>query len=177
MEELSDAPAPVEEIPDEPPPMELALEILEDAADVPSPAAPPQAQTSVLFPDFSQEELLAVMQGLQLVTLAPGDVAMAEGEAGGSLFLLTTGVVKAWVRGPGQEYRLVREMHEGDFFGEISLFTGGHRTATVTAATRCELLELDRRTLDEILRTHPRVFDVLRRFSDERSANTASPAS
>jgi hypothetical protein len=166
MEEIE--PAPVDT-----PPMELELELLEDAADTPSPAA--STETSALFPDFSQEELLAVMQGLQLVTLSPGDVAMAEGEAGGSLFLLTTGTVKAWVRGPGQEYRLVREMHEGDFFGEISLLTGGRRTATVTAATRCELLELDRRTLDEITRTHPRVLDVLRRFSDERSANT-SPA-
>jgi CRP-like cAMP-binding protein len=67
-------------------------------------------------------------------------------------------------------------MREGDFFGEISLLTGGPRTATVTAATRCELLELDRATLDEIARAHPRVLDVLRRFSEERAAATAGAA-
>lgn len=167
----------IEEIPDEPPPLDLTLELLEDVADAPSPAAP--TETSALFPDFSPEELVAVMQGLRLVTLSPGDVAMAEGESGDSLFLLTTGTVKAWVRDPGQRYVLVREMREGDFFGEISLFTGGRRTATVTAATRCELLELDRATLEEITRSHPRVLEVLRRFSEERAATTAAepPAS
>ena len=43
----------------------------------------------------------------------------------------------------------------GDFVGEISLFDGGVRTATVTAAERCVLLVLDRATFTTMLRQSP----------------------
>ncbi len=59
-------------------------------------------------------------------------------------------------------------MEEGTFFGEISILTGQPRTATVTAKTTCELLELDRKTLDSITENHPHVRDVLQQFCDER---------
>jgi CRP-like cAMP-binding protein len=38
----------------------------------------------------------------------------------------------------------------------------------VTAAARCELLELDHATLEEVSSTHPGIRDVLRRVADER---------
>jgi hypothetical protein len=34
--------------------------------------------------------------------------------------------------------------------------------------TRCELLELDRATLDGIVASHPRVWDVLHEFAEQR---------
>jgi hypothetical protein len=140
--------------------IDLALSTVQDDA-APIRATP-------LFPDFSQEELLAVIQGLELLTYGPGEIVVAEGEPGGSLYLLTTGTVKAWTKDARGHYVLARSMHEGDFFGEVSVLTGQARTATVTTATRCELLELDRPTLDGITTTHPRVREVLQRFYEER---------
>jgi CRP-like cAMP-binding protein len=45
----------------------------------------------------------------------------------------------------------------------------------VTAATRCELLELDRGNLDTITQAHPRVRQILEEFCRQRegSANEA----
>jgi hypothetical protein len=126
---------------------------------------------SPLFGDFSRGELLAMMKGLQLQVFDAGDIIVAEGDAGDSLFILTSGIVKAYVRGKDQHLRHVRTLHDGDFFGEISIFTGGRRTATITAATRCELLELDRPTLDSITAAHPHVSEVMRKFYDERVAS------
>jgi hypothetical protein len=126
-----------------------------------------------LFPDFAKDELVAVMRGLELLNFAAGDIVVAEGEPGDSLFLLTTGRVKAFVKDPAGRYEKVRELFEGDFFGEISILTGSPRTATVTCATACELLQLDRRTLDTITASHPRVLDVLQRFYDQRANSTA----
>ncbi len=136
----------------------------------PSPAAP--VVGTPLFPDFAPDELVAVMRGLELLSFSPGDVIVSAGEPGDSLFLLTTGAVKAWVRDPRQHYVLVRELKEGDFFGEISVLTGSPRTATVTAASHCELLELDRATLDGITATHPHVREVLESFSRLRAEAT-----
>ena len=135
-------------------------------------AAPPSARAPALFPDFSNEELLAVMGGLQLIEYKAGDLVVSQGEPGDSLFLVTTGTVKAWIRNREGRYVLVRRLGDGDFFGEISVLSGSPRTATVVAATACEMLELDRATLDEITAKHPRVREVLQRFYEQRLATT-----
>lgn len=125
---------------------------------------------SPLFDSFSHEELLAVMRGLELQVFDPGDIIVTEGDAGDSLFILASGIVKAFVR-EGPKQRHVRTLHDGDFFGEISLLSGGRRTATVTAATHCELLELGRAAVDSIAATHPNVMNVLRQYYEERIRN------
>jgi cAMP-dependent protein kinase regulator len=140
----------------------------------PAPAAADEAPHGpALFPDFSKDELIAVMDGLRLSAYEPGDLVVAEGEPGDSLFLVTSGEVKAWIRNREGRYVLVRQMTEGDFFGEISVLTGSPRTATIVAASWCELLELDRPTLDSITSAYPRVRDVLQRFYEQRMATSA----
>jgi CRP-like cAMP-binding protein len=114
-----------------------------------------------LFAELSEEELLAVVRGLQLLAFEPGQVVITEGETGQSLFVITAGAVKVFVRNPSLRDVEVGELREGDFFGEISSLSGRPRTATVTAAARCELLELDKATVDSIARTHQRVRDML----------------
>ena len=148
--------------------LEIDLEGSEPAPDPPRPA---------LFPDFSNDELVAVMAGLRLVAYKAGDLVVSQGEPGDSLFLVTTGTVKAWIRNREGRYVLVRRLGDGDFFGEISVLTGSPRTATVVAATPCELLELDRVTLDGITAQHPRVREVLQRFYEQRIATTPESAS
>lgn len=133
-----------------------------------APAAPVRRVRSPLFEHFTDEEFVAVASRLELHSCAPGDIVLSEGEEGDSLFVLTTGVVKAFVRNPAGRQVFVREMGEGSFFGEISILTGKPRTATITCATPCELLELDRAALDGITRTHPRVQEVLKSFYLQR---------
>ena len=141
--------------------------------------APPRPvrRAPALFPDFSDDELVAVMGGLRLVEFKAGDLVVSEGEPGDSLFLVTTGTVKAWIRNREGRYVLVRRLGEGDFFGEISVLTGSPRTATVVAASPCEMLELDRTTLDGITAAHPRVREVLQRFYEQRVGTTADAPS
>lgn len=130
--------------------------------------APPRAVRSPLFEDFTDEEFVAVAAQLELHSYEGGDIVISEGEPGDSLFVLTTGVVKAFVRNPAGRQVRVREMGEGSFFGEISILTRKPRTATITCATPCDLLELDRDALDAIAATHPRVQEVLQAFYLER---------
>jgi hypothetical protein len=124
----------------------------------------PAKVESALFAAFSQEELVEVIHGLQLLSFEAGDIVITEGEPGSSLFVLTSGYAKAFVRNPQGKHVFVRALREGDFFGEISILTGKPRTATVTAGTDCELLELDRATLDAIAETKPHVWEVLKDF-------------
>jgi CRP-like cAMP-binding protein len=133
---------------------------------------PPEVLRSPLFEEFSHEELVEVIRGLKLLTFEPGDVVVTEGEPGESLFVITSGRVKAFVRRPSGQSAKVRELGEGDFFGEVSILQGGPRTATITCATRCDLLELDRPTLDAVAARHPGVRRVLQAFYDQRAGST-----
>lgn len=141
----------------------------------PAPAPKQQKARSPLFSDFSEDELLAVISGLNLASFEPGDVIMSEGEPGGSLFVLTEGTVKAFVKDQHGKNHRIRVMGEGTFFGEVSILTGSPRSATIVAATRCELLELDRAALDDISARQPRVHLVLKAFCGTR-LNSAAEA-
>lgn len=125
-----------------------------------------------LFDSLSSDELVAVMHGLELVSFEPGDLITVEGEEGESMFILSSGKVKAYVRGPNGRSTKVKEFEEGDFFGEISVLTGKPRTATLTAAERCDCLELNRAVLNEITETYSSVGAVLKKFQEERAIST-----
>jgi cAMP-dependent protein kinase regulator len=126
---------------------------------------------SPLFRDFSVDEMVAVIQGLKLLAFERGQAILREGQPGGSLYTLTSGRVRAFKKDPatGKQNQL-GDLVEGAFFGEMSILTGQPRMASVVALTRCELLELDRPTLDQITKTHPHVWDVLREFAEKRAA-------
>ena len=138
----------------------------------PTPAPQTAGQTGVvrgdfmsnpLFQGFDPDTLVAILEGLTLLTFEPGDIIISQGDPGHSLFILTNGTVKAFVNN-----KFVRDLEEGTFFGEAAILTGQPRTATITAKTACELLELDRGTLDAISIAHPHVTKVLQEFHQKR---------
>jgi hypothetical protein len=138
--------------------------------DVGSPESGSQIVVSPLFKDFSVDEMVAVIQGLRLLSFEPRQIILREGQPGDSMYMLTAGTVKAYVRRADGKQALVGELAEGAFFGEVAVLTGQPRSATIVAATHCELLELDRPTLDGITARHPRVREVLEQFARERLA-------
>jgi hypothetical protein len=130
-----------------------------------------QIVVSPLFKELAVDEMVAVIQGLNLITFESASFIITEGEPGDSLYMLTTGSVKAFKKDPKTKRQvLLGELGEGSFFGEVSILTGKPRTATIVASTYCELLELDRATLDSIVKQHPRVLEVMREFAKERLA-------
>jgi cyclic nucleotide-binding protein len=157
----------------ESPPLEIEeLEYL-SAEEGAAPAAEAKpALSTPLFEGLSVDELMAVMRGLNLLTFEAGDILVTEGAPGDSMFILTDGIVKAFVRNPKGHYMKVKDLMEGDFFGEISVLTGKPRTATITAATHVEVLELKKPTLDSITKQYPRVREVLKKFQEQRAQET-----
>lgn len=142
--------------------------VLAEAPAAVSPRAASPKISSPLFADFSEADLVAVIQGLELATYGPGDILILEGDPGTSLFVITSGVVRAFVKQADGKNKQVREMGEGSFFGEIAVLSGKPRTATVTAKTAVEALVLERKTLDNICKTHPSVRTTLQKFAAER---------
>jgi CRP-like cAMP-binding protein len=131
----------------------------------------PGLLASPLFDGFSEDELLAVIQELRLVTFSAGDIVVTEGEPGESVFILAVGAVKVFTRDAGGRSVAIASLKEGGFFGEISALSGRARTATVTAAAHSEMLELDRAALDALDVSHPGVRVVLEAAYRERTTD------
>ena len=141
------------------------------ATEAGSQRAGEQIVVSPLFRDFSVDEMVAVIQGLKLLTCDRGAVILREGQPGASLYTLTSGRVRAFRKDQqtGKQVQ-IGDLKEGAFFGEMSILTGHPRAASIVALNNCELLELDRAALDGITSSHPHVWDVLREFAEKRSA-------
>ncbi|MGE0454854.1 MAG: cyclic nucleotide-binding domain-containing protein [Vicinamibacteria bacterium] len=129
-----------------------------------------------LLKDLSEEELLAVVRGMRLRMFEPGDVVITEGEPGDSIFVVSSGSVRVFVRNPtGHNFEMGR-LGENEFFGEIGSLSGRPRTATVVAAAPVEMLELDKRTIDRIARSHPRVRQLLEDRYIQRASSPEAAA-
>ena len=74
-----------------------------------------------------------------------------EGDPADAFYVLLSGHLQAAVGG-----RSVRELAEGDGFGEIALLQGGRRTATITVVSAdAEVLVMRRQEFDTMLATMP----------------------
>jgi diguanylate cyclase (GGDEF)-like protein len=149
------------------------------AAPTIAPSAPPRAEagppvpagvaSSPLFAAFDRDQLVAIIHSLRLHSYQAGQVVVSEGEPGDSLFVIASGEARVYVEGSDRHHREVRRLQAGDFFGEISLLTGAPRSATVIAATDCDVLELDRAAVLGIAAHQPEVRATIERFCRERS--------
>jgi hypothetical protein len=137
----------------------------------PAPLGYDGLQTSPLFAGFSEDELVALFASFSLRQAEPGEVLVTEGERSDGLFVLCSGRVRVWVRDPRGRNLELCELGEGAFFGEISTLSGQPRSATVCAATRCELLELEKGALEGLAASHPRVRRVLEEFVAARTSS------
>ena len=105
-----------------------------------------------LFSACSKRELAQVASLTVPAELKKGSILTRQGADGGLAFVIASGraeVVRAGKR--------LATLGPGDVVGELSLIDGQPRSATVTALTDLEVLELDRRDLLKLLRKVPSV--------------------
>jgi CRP-like cAMP-binding protein len=57
---------------------------------------------------------------------------------------------------------------EGDFFGELSLLSSQPRTATIRAATTCDLFVLDKTDFNRVLKDRPQLLKSLQEVARSR---------
>lgn len=132
----------------------------------------PSLEGIPLFSGVPREELVSLLTSVAPLKFSTGQTVVREGEPGDSLFLIAQGSLRVSTRGKdGQEIALAA-LGAGDFFGEVSLLTNRPRTATVTALTEAELLRLDRATVDQLRKKHPRIDVSLTEFHRRRAERT-----
>ncbi len=118
--------------------------------------------------DLTQEELQSLLDRVQINTYPKEAILCQEGEPGDSLMVICRGKVGIYKRAKGKEEVCVRELEEGDCFGELGFFLDRNRQATVKSLVECEVMELNRKELEEIIRKYPRVNELLEDLFQKR---------
>lgn len=90
-------------------------------------------------------------------TFAEGACLFREGDSGDGLYILLSGKVDITARsGPGREH-VLSQMEPGDYFGEMSVFDGGARSASAFARTEIHTVFLRSEEVLDLLGRAPRL--------------------
>ena len=109
------------------------------------------------FGEIGRGTLRAIFEHVTWVELAAGDTLMAQGDAGNAAYLSLSGRLRVYVAQPDGSPRMVRELGRGEITGEISLYTGAPRSATVVAIRDTVLARIDKPHFDALVSRNPRV--------------------
>ncbi|HRZ01130.1 MAG TPA: cyclic nucleotide-binding domain-containing protein [Burkholderiaceae bacterium] len=112
---------------------------------------------NTLFGEFGPRLLQFARERAQWVSLPAGEVLMRQGEPGDAAYLAVSGRLRAYIADEAGRERMVREMGRGEIIGELSLYTGEPRSATVIAVRDTVLARLDQAQFQELLALDPRV--------------------
>lgn len=126
---------------------------------------PALLQHSALLEDFTLKELDTLGEAMLLIRAQPGQVLIAEGDAGDWMLLLLCGTVDVTKTTPADDddpdahenRSRLGVTTEGAVLGEMSMFDRDVRYATCTAIDAVEAAVLSRTAIGQLIRQHPGV--------------------
>jgi CRP-like cAMP-binding protein len=117
-----------------------------------------------LFSTLSEVELTEVCRRFVEQQVEPGKRLTTQGASGYMFFVIEDGVVEVERDGD-----VINTLGPGDFFGEMAILSGERRNATITAATRVDLLVLFGTEFRLLERDWPAIADKIRQKTVERA--------
>ncbi|HTR99991.1 MAG TPA: cyclic nucleotide-binding domain-containing protein [Bacteroidota bacterium] len=100
----------------------------------------------------SEELIREIALVMQPVVYTPGDVIFSSGDPGADMFFIGRGRCDV-LADDGRT--VIAALKDGDFFGEIALLEHRARTATVRAASYCDLYRLGKEDFDRAISRFP----------------------
>ena len=108
-----------------------------------------------LFSDLSDDEIDLIVPLVKENTFEHSEVIIEEGKPGRKLYIIAKGQVEIRKRIDDDRKKLLAVLDEGAFFGEITLFDYGLRTASVISAGNTTILEVDGDRFNDLLSAYP----------------------
>lgn len=105
-----------------------------------------------------------VALGLKPDIFVPSEFIFRIGDPGEKMYF----VIKGTLHVIAKDGEVIATLNDGDFFGEIALFTNQVRSATIQAVTYCDLYVLDREVFHILLESFPDVGAKIREVAMRR---------
>jgi hypothetical protein len=104
---------------------------------------------------LSDEQLNRFAQFVEVEKFPQWSVVVKKDDPGNTMFFILEGELRARLSDPSGRERILATFGAGDFFGEISLFDHGPRSADVVANTDAMVASISASDLDELSREAP----------------------
>jgi small-conductance mechanosensitive channel len=122
-----------------------------------------------IFAPLSDEETHKLAEKCEAKIFSPNEPIVRKGQEGKSMFVVHKGSVKIQILDNGAP-KTVATLQEGEIFGEMGLFTGEPRSATVIAAEETEVLEIKHTAVKPLFKKNPSLMEALSETIAERRA-------
>lgn len=104
---------------------------------------------------YDEEDVKLLSDFFVLENRKAGEYLFQEGDKGESLYFVGSGTVVVVMKVPNQQDRILRKYKAGAILGEMAIYTGENRTASVRIEKDAELFRLDKNQLDNMSRKFP----------------------
>ena len=127
-------------------------------------------QKNPLFSILSDQQIQKMMEMSSLCSYGPGEIIVTENESGDSLFMLIDGHVSIRKPAIAQNNSEIARLKSGDIFGEMTIFAGTPRSATIQSICKVDLLEIDRQAIAELIEEEPGLIETFGQMISARQA-------
>lgn len=126
------------------------------------------------FQILDEAQTAQVLGAANFCRYGRGEWIIEQGAEGDSMFILARGSADVFLGAGGAQDSPVASLHAGDYFGEMSLLTGERRSATVVAASDCEVLEIEKPVVAQLLAANPSLLEKLGEMLAQRRIENES---
>ncbi|HZP93760.1 MAG TPA: Crp/Fnr family transcriptional regulator [Burkholderiales bacterium] len=110
-----------------------------------------------IFENLSDEDIRFLTERAAVRSYPRGAIIVNEGDEGNSLFVIQSGSVKAYLSDDTGKEVVLSTQGPGEYFGDLALFDGAPRSASVAALEPCKLLIVSKAQLREALAARPEI--------------------
>lgn len=108
-----------------------------------------------IFSGLSREDVAKVLGKLEEIAIPAGETIFSQGDEGDAFYLIQSGTVQVVVESGAGNSEVVAVLGARDWFGEMALFSGEPRSATLQSVKETTLWRLRREDWDELITRHP----------------------
>jgi len=123
--------------------------------------------TCDLMRHLPAEQIERILPCIRDRQLKAGEILFEAGDAGDALYIIAHGKVE--VLTDGLRGGAIAVLGAGHAFGEMSLLSGGPRTATIRAVEDTELLQIGKHDFDQLVAADHQLADAVKRVSHQRA--------
>jgi CRP/FNR family cyclic AMP-dependent transcriptional regulator len=110
-----------------------------------------------LFETLNEAETEILASRIELRQWPENSLIIREGDESNSLFIILSGKVKIFLQDESGEEIILNFLREGDYFGEVSLFGDGERSASVITLSDAYFAVLEKDDFVELMASHPKL--------------------
>ncbi|MEQ8312849.1 MAG: SulP family inorganic anion transporter [Gammaproteobacteria bacterium] len=104
---------------------------------------------------YAEEDVKLLAEYFNVENRKAGEYLFNEGDKGESLYFVGSGTVVVVLQAPKQQEQILRKYKAGAILGEMAIYTGENRTASVRIESDATLFRLDKEKMEAMSRKFP----------------------